>query len=741
MKRITNENELDQVIEQLLRGALDVELEGFEAWLVKNREQIDEVFRWSEWLPSKDDYVLLRFLNDGYHPFRDYRSLTDLAREIGVNQSSINNWKRRYPDFPRSVFNYWGDQLYDIELVRRFVTERGLTGKAKSPRSETGALEEAWKKLPKDFSVAEGCLLMLSAARMARKANGNRRQSSGLFSVVDQLPRQIRGKLQLGTKKHREAAKGWHKAHWPLTADHASFQQVLDFVRVKMREGKIENPGSGSPSLGILIRSLLPHVTRVVDVTPSAGYLLDAFEDARIPQVAVCPAAELAAIASAATLGDLRQVVVADWSKRPLLGLDVENSVVIGVAPTRPPLAMARPPATPTGPRRRKRGEASDPVDDFIKSVVEALPARGVGAIVVPTRWCTSPTNKEYRKDLMDGNLLEKVIHLVANLVPGGAKSTLLVLRKGRPVDGEKSCIILSDFNLEGVKTKGGKRLRDLTEDECENQRDLALSEPTDTPDRHPMRDEATPFRLGIGAASKQGFVLVESAYYGPPNRIALDFDSSIDGEIEDARSALKELREESESLLSDFGKATHLVGRLRDSNRVDLAEKVEITFIQRKKGREWTANELQPNDIAVSLLGLDAGASCTGHKEANEHPTRFARIARLRIREDHQGQIDQRYLREWAACIGPKLPTSGAHIVKRIGRSVIQELKVPLPGLEVQGEFADRMNQIRHALEGIEKYHQIIKDIRSLLLDESFSSGGSAEGEVDTPISAAPSK
>jgi len=50
-------------------------------------------------------------------------------------------------------------------------------------------------------------------------------------------------------------------------------------------------------------------------------------------------------------------------------------------------------------------------------------------------------------------------------------------------------------------------------------------------------------------------------------------------------------------------------------------------------------------------------------------------------------------------------------------------------------------MIQIRLALEGINKHRQLIEGIRSLLLDESFSSGGSAKGEVDTPISAAPSK
>lgn len=53
----------------------------------------------------------------------DLATLSTLSREIGVNRTTMIEWRRRYDDFPLPVINVRGAVLYSASAVRAWCEE------------------------------------------------------------------------------------------------------------------------------------------------------------------------------------------------------------------------------------------------------------------------------------------------------------------------------------------------------------------------------------------------------------------------------------------------------------------------------------------------------------------------------------------------------------------------------------------------------------------------------------------
>jgi hypothetical protein len=523
-KHFATEQEALHAAERLIEESAHVDSADWPDWLLANNDDISALWKWKEELEPQDIYGALIWLMSGQHPFREHRTLTELSSELKIGRSTILNWAARFEDFPHGAINESGGPYYDLGLVREFMSRHELTGRRRSTESQPDVLRQIWSSLPAPLATDERAVLLLSLACEMRDAGDKTTTQSILQNVWRTLQNDdlaIASKVRIGADDSvRAKVSTWLTDIGQPVLSRVPAHEVLSFVRLLLRDDRQAQFNAGSPSLGLLVATLLPNFKRVVDLTPSSGYLLDAFVETGATTVAVCPTPTLGLVARYACVKGARKVVISDWLREPLpLSLD-ETSLLVGVAPTNSLQKRPSKLQSSDDPRWLVPAKTSNTVDLFLQHVVSAMPQAGTAAVVVPTKWCDSPAHDTLRTLLMKLNVIEKVIRLVPHLVPGSSSSTLLILRKGRPSD-DQSCLLLSDWAIEGVLV--GKRLRDLSSDDCDLLKQRLEEGPVDVPDGlSPYNSGARPFKLAITEALKSGGVLTEDPYRGIPNRIAL---------------------------------------------------------------------------------------------------------------------------------------------------------------------------------------------------------------------------
>jgi hypothetical protein len=566
-------------------------------------------------------------------PASDFKGLADLAKKFGVNSSTMYYWSHRYPDFPAHIErqDFYDELRYDLELVKQFMQRNGLTAASVASREAErfdNAWDEAWKAQPSSVSdLAYGVKLITSH------------------------PHKLKS-LRLDELKSLE-----------LT-------ELVTMVRTKIHE-RGADPMAGSPSLGCLLSTLFPEAKHVVDLTPSSGYLLDAFSNRGIRTTAVCPTDELASLARCTSGGTPRDVVVASWADWKPQQRTLQDGLLVGVAPS----ADEQP---------------GDAIDQFINRILKLLPEGGVAGVVVPYSWCESPTATTQRRRLLGENLLESVVRLIPSLVQGHSLSALLVLRK-RELAPNPSCNILEDWTLVGERV--GKRIRKLTSEECENIRYGLEQEPDDYPS--PMRQLPQPFQLKNSMAVKANAVLSESNYrrWMGFGRLVLTPKHKFDNALTDFRDAVEEFD-------SIHRGSTSLGGSVRAhdtevGSEVRLRDVVEIEFLQRAKGTTWSSYGLRDDDTVINLLGNNAGSAFRGSEVLRpaSSDTPLLRVARLRVLA--AAQVDPQYLYFWATSRAEFWSTSGGHIVKRVSRDAITQATLVRPPLDDQRELVSQLNEL----------------------------------------------
>jgi hypothetical protein len=716
-KHFATEQEALHAAERLIEESAHVDIANWSDWLLASHDDISALWEWRPELAQHDMYGDLIWLMSFQHPFREYHTLTELSRELKIQPSTILNWSARFEDFPRGGINEFGGPYYDVGLVREFMFRHELTGRRRSTESQPDVLRQIWSSLPAPLATDERAVLLLSIACEMRDAGDKTTIQSILKNVWRKLQNDhlaIASKVRIGADDSvRAKVSTWLTDIGQPVLSRVSAHEVLSFTRLLLRDDRQAQFNAGSPSIGLLVATLLPNFKKVVDLTPSSGYLLDAFVETGATTVAVCPTPTLGLVARYSCVKGTREVVVSDWLHEPLpLSLD-ETSLLVGVAPTNSLQKRPSKPQSSDDPRWLVPAKTTNPVDLFLQHVVSAMPQAGTAAVVVPTKWCDSPAHDTLRTLLMKLNVIEKVIRLVPHLVPGSSSSTLLILRKGRPGD-DQSCLLLSDWAAEGVLV--GKRLRDLSSDDCDLLKEGLDEGPVDVPDELPLYDSpARPFKLTLAEALKYGAVLTEHQYCRRPNRIALN-DKSF---VEDLRSGLSILQKLSQPVLETAAtvfehERTHHSG----VNFVPLAEVAAITFLQRGPGKEWTSDQISDEDIVINLLGKQAGETCRGRAEQIEA---FVRIARVRVA--NLTVVDVEYLNTWLSYMGKQMPVSGSHTVKRIGRPSVANLRVPLPAMEVQKRVGRQVKQVRDArrqAQGLAAtFQDLEKRLPEKLLDE----------------------
>lgn len=584
-KHFANELEALRAAERLIKESAHVDIADWSDWLLANHDDLTALWEWKPELESQDIYGTLIWLMSGQHPFREYHTLTELSRELKIGRSTILNWSARFEDFPHGAINESGGPYYDLGLVREFMSRHELTGRRRSTESQPDVLRQIWSSLPAALAIDERAVLLLSLAREMSDAGDKTKTQSILKDVWQTLKNDglaVASNVRIGADDSvRAKVSTWLTDVGQPVLSRVSTYEVLSFVRLLLRDDRQAKLNAGSPSIGLLIATLLPKFKKVVDVTPSSGYLLDAFVETGKTTVAVCPTPTLGLVARYTCLKGAREVVISDWLREPLpLSLD-ETSLLVGVAPTNSSQKRPTKPQRSDDPRWLVPTKTTNPVDLFLQHVLSAMPQAGTAAVVVPTNWCDSPAHDTLRTLLIKLNVIEKVIRLVPNLVPGSSSSTLLILRKDRSGD-DQSCLVFSKTSVEGDLV--GRRLRDLSSDDCGVLKDELEREPVDVPDRHVWReDDERPLRLELADVLKKGGVLTEDPYYPQPNRIALS-DKSF---VEDIGGRLSSLQELHQKVLDT---ATMVFERERPHhpgvNFVPLAEVAAITFLQRGLGR-----------------------------------------------------------------------------------------------------------------------------------------------------------
>jgi hypothetical protein len=716
-KHFATEQQALDAAERLVEESAHVDSADWSDWLLANADDISALWKWRAELAPHDIYAALIWLMSELHPSREHRTLTELSRELKIGRSTILNWSARFEDFPHGAAIESGGPYYDLGLVREFMSRHGLTGRRKNNESQPDVLRQIWSSLPAPLTTDERAVLLLSLAREMRDADEKTKTQSILRNVWRTLKDDdlaIASKVRIGADDSvRAKVLTWLTDIGQPILSRVSTQEVLSFVRLLLRDDRQAQFIAGSPSIGLLIATLLPNFKKIVDLTPSSGYLLDAFVETGASMVAVCPTPTLGLVARYASVKGTREVVISDWLHEPLpLSLDA-TSLLVGVAPTNSSQKRPSKPQSSEDPRWLIPAKTTNPVDLFLQHVVSAMPQSGTAAVVVPTKWCDSPAHDTLRTLLLKLNVIEKVIRLVPHLVPGSSSSTLLILRRGRP-DDDQSCLLLSDSNIEGVLV--GKRLRDLSSDDCEFLRQGLEEESVDTPDGYSSYDfRASPFKLTLAEALKRGGVLTEDQYRGAPNRIALNDESFV----EDVRGGLSSLQKLSRPVLETAAKVfEHERTSHAGVNSVPLAEVAAITFLQRGPGKEWTSDQISDEDIVINLLGKQAGETCRGRAEQIEA---FVRIARVRVA--NLTVVDVEYLNTWLSYMGKQMPVSGSHTVKRIGRPSVANLRVPLPAIEVQKRVGRQVKQVRDArrqAQGLAAtFQDLEKRLPEKLLDE----------------------
>jgi len=714
-KKLATELEALRVAERLVEESARVDIADWSGWLLANDQDISALWKWRPELASHDIYGPLMWLMCGQHPFREHCTLAELSRELDIGRSTILNWASRFEDFPHGAANETGGPYYDLGLIREFMTRHGLTGRRRVAEPQPDNLRQVWSSLPALLTTDERAVLLLRLAREMRDAGDKTKTQSILKNVWQTLKNDdlaVASKAKIGADDSlRTKVSTWFTDIGQPELSRVSTHEVLSFVRLLLRDDRQAQFHAGSPSIGQLVATLLPNFKKVVDLTPSSGYLLDAFAEIGATTVAVCPTPTLGLVARYACLKGTREVVISDWQREPLqLSLD-ETSLLVGVAPTNSSSKRPSRPQSMDDPRWLVPAKTTNRVDLFLQHVVSAMPQSGTAAVVVPTKWCDSPAHDTLRTLLMKLNVIEKVIRLVPHLVPGSSRSTLLILRKGRP-DDDQSCLVLSNKNIEGILV--GKRLRDLSSDDCDVLRQGLEEGSVDVPVEYSSYDfPASPFKLTLAKALKNGGVLTADQYRGAPNRIALS-DQSF---AEDLRGGFSSLQKLSRPVL-ETAAAVFEHERTHNSgvNFVPLAEVAVITFLQRGPGKEWTSDQISDEDIVINLLGKQAGEILRGRAEQKET---FVRIARVRV--TNPTMVNVEYLAEWLRYTVKQIPVSGSHTVNRIGRSSLVNLRVPLTAIEEQEKIGRQVKQVRDARTQAQGLAATFEELENRLPEKFF--------------------
>lgn len=267
-------------------------------------------------------------------------SLTNIAKTLDIGKTTLINWRSRYENFPQGYQDRFHedheDLVYLLEDVKKFMEERGLTGRRSTKTPDVLPLDHAFATLCPTLSTEWRLVVLLSASAQAFSISETV-TAKHVIDAIGNAHAAIQGeKSRLPIEDMRQEIDGWldlsGRNDIYLQVSH---QNVVAWVRRYMRSTNRNGMVFGSPSLGSLIQHLVGSDSHIVDMTPSAGFLADSFGSASSSLTIFSPTIEAGLIGYFCADQPSTSVVVGDWLSGQFVPPRRQGgTIVMGATPT-----------------------------------------------------------------------------------------------------------------------------------------------------------------------------------------------------------------------------------------------------------------------------------------------------------------------------------------------------------------------------------------------------------------------
>ena len=656
-------------------------------------------------------------LLDGVNPnLSNGMSLTNIAKTLDIGKTTLINWRSRYENFPQGYLDrFHEDFVYLLEDVKKFMEERGLTGRRSTKTPDVLPLDHAFATLCPTLSTEWRLVVLLSASAQAFSIS----ETVTARHVIDAIANAhaaIQGeKSRLPIEEMRQEIDGWlDQSGRNDIYLQVSHQNVVTWVRRYMRSTNRNGMVFGSPSVGSLIQHLAGTDPHIVDMTPSAGFLADSFSSASSSLTIFTPTIEAGLIGYFCADQPSTSVAVGDWLSGQFVPPRRQGgTIVIGATPTTFTDTQSRSiPNSDDGRRLPGCQKTRDAIDLYVQCLIAATPEDGRAFIVVPAKWCSAPQHKAVREALVRGNLIDCVIELPTSLGYGNAASTLIVIDKQREL-GESIKFVTSS---EAVGYLSGPRMRDLSNDDCAYIADFVSSDGH----AHVGEFEDTPVIVALSRIIQNNSALQRSAYL-LRNTISLDFAPRTFQELVghfgagmiDFTNHLETCRELSMLLNKDVS-GTDAPLSVQLISLSQLNSPITVSFVSRKQSEDWNNSYFTEDDVVLNLLGHEAG-HCVRASEIEG--TDWVRVARLRVTNNNI--VLPEYLEMWARFNRTELMRLVPKRTRAIlSRDDVMSLDIPCPDMKSQRRAVALANELMKLTDVVLSLNEAVQSLESALAE-----------------------
>ncbi len=632
-------------------------------------------------------------------------SLSKVGKALGIRPTTLINWRNRYEDFPPGFLDIVeGDLIYLPRDISAFMESRGLTGR-RDKAEHRPHLAEAFASLCPALSVELRLVVLLAASRCVFVDGATTSYDSVLAEIglaINEI--QAPFSLSLIESSSTEISTWLDAVGVTGIAAMESHEQVVVWVRRHQR--MFGRPGlvAGSHSLGALIRLFVEPGASVMDVTPSSGFLVDAFSQGGDNPIVLCPNAETGLIAALCSPTGSVMVRVGDWLSTDFSpDLVRRESAIIGVAPLALTDLQTKNLDHDIFRRRMPRfPKTTNPIDLFVQHVTALLPPGGKGFVVVPSKWGISTKHRKTREVLVRLNLVEALLELPPSMVQGNSSSTVLVLRRDREI-GEPISFISSGI-VEGETV--GPRMRDLSEDDIELLHHMANNEELASNFVHPHEDNT--ILVQSAKVASNDFVLERSAYFSRNGIRLRSKRLSHEESLKGFSSRISETLDEIAALSSLVTALGHKIATSSEPAITqtfalsDVGCPVKVETVMRRASERWDNERFVDSDVLINLVGVGAGTVVAGIDPVVED---WTSVARLRVVDTDL--MKPEYVLLWAKSIEDELKALVPQRTRKVLPSKsIFELRLPVAPSETQ-DLASvavmNLTGLREALESVE--------------------------------------
>ncbi len=659
-------------------------------------------------------------LLDGVNPnLASGDTLYRLAKRMDLSPTTLINWRNRYDDFPAGYADRMeGDMIYLQSQIQEFMQSRGLTGR-RARKQRTGLnINEVFDSLCPLYALETRIALLLAVSSLMHERTGPVTADS-VLNLLAKTAARLNGQVSLPHPDSlQQELQSWlQSSGYENLRDQSDHESIISWVRIRLRNETRPGIVNGSSSIGTLMSGLIPEDCAIFDMTPSSGFLLDAFRKKDNPITIVSPTAEMAMIAALSDEPDKRQVWVQDWMTGDRYLETIPNgSVVIGVAPTTTNQFQRRRPPSGSDWRRLPGCEkVSDVTDMFVMHVVAHLPSDGTAMIVVPAKWRSSPRHKAVRKALVRANLLDSILELPASLVAGNSHYAFLILsRSRRPGDSVK---MIPKGQAEGTVIV--QRMRDLSADDCDYLLDLFRQEAHQYVDQFEYEE---PMLVSVSQIDKNDYQLDFDSYVFRNNTSFVHDETVTHADRQkDVSTRIARLVEQTDHVRSACAVLSSVAASISDSGEVSYhlldgsSALCEVIFESKKNDDSWPDGVFRDDDVLVNLgastrsddsrLRYLDGASDSVARAVDGSHFGWTRIACIRTLDSSALVPD--YLEVWAADVVNRLNNSlrGSYKARtHLSRKVLLAQQLPVPSLAQQKAIASSYSAIKGLRESIDE-------------------------------------